>query len=300
MAKAKGTKKAPKKSQEELENDQIMQNAVVPTKEDEESKMTNENKETPKAEEKQVDEQQITKVFSRENVDLTESVNMMFEGTELTNETKAKIQTVFESAFIVKLNEELEKVESEAREAIEVRVGLAEAALEQKADEYMDYVIKEWTNENKLAIETGIRQERMEGFFKKFLGLCEEFNIDVPKEKLDELDAAKKVIESKDAEINALNTKLMESDKATLLLKKDKAIEKLCEGLTMTQTDKLKKLVAEVDAKSLEMFEEKAKILRDSIFTEEKPVDNKGAKVVTKPSTQAPGMTKLLNGLKNQ
>jgi DNA integrity scanning protein DisA with diadenylate cyclase activity len=87
-----------------------------------------------------------------------------FNGSELTEDHKEKIQLVFEAAVVAKVNEEIAKfavaVESDA-EATNIQIV---EELTEKVDSYLDYVVQEWVEENALAIEKGVRADMVEDF----------------------------------------------------------------------------------------------------------------------------------------
>ena len=56
-----------------------------------------------------------------------------------------------------------------------------------KVDEYLDYVTESWMEENKLAVESGLRTEIAEGFIESLKTVFEEHYIDIPEEKFDVL-----------------------------------------------------------------------------------------------------------------
>ena len=58
----------------------------------------------------------------------------------------------------------------------------------EKVDLYLDYVVKEWMQENELAIDRGLKGEIAEDFITGLKALFEEHYIDVPDEKYDILE----------------------------------------------------------------------------------------------------------------
>ena len=98
------------------------------------------------------------------NAAIEEDVNALLAGEELSEEFKEKAKTIFEASINAKitdienqLNEEYDKKLNE--EVAEIKVGLTE-----RADAYLEYVADEWLQENKLAVESGIKAEMTESF----------------------------------------------------------------------------------------------------------------------------------------
>ena len=57
-----------------------------------------------------------------------------------------------------------------------------------KVDEYLNYVIENWMEENKLVVETGMRLQIAESFIDDLKGLFENHFIQVPDTKVNLLD----------------------------------------------------------------------------------------------------------------
>ena len=77
----------------------------------------------------------------------------------------------------------MEKTQDFAEETEKFKTELTE-----KVDGYLDYVVKEWMQENELAIESGLKGEIAEDFITGLKALFEEHYIDVPDEKYDILE----------------------------------------------------------------------------------------------------------------
>jgi hypothetical protein len=236
-------------------------------------------------------------------VDLSEAVEMAFGGEEgLSEEVKTKVQTVLEAAVKVKVKEELAKINEEAQDAFQVRMSEMEAEVDTKIDTYLqEHVIPKWMEENKVALETGIKNKIAENFIADLKELLESYNINITQDEADALDEAAEVISGLKTELNETVDALAEAKAEIVALKKARVVEGLAEGLTVTQVEKFNKLVEEITASDLEVFENKAKILRDSLFEK---VDNKDAtKVVTEKvvdTSSDPVMARILQHVKKQ
>ena len=83
---------------------------------------------------------------------------------------------------------------------LEEEVAATKADLVEKVDSYLNYVVENWMEENKVAIHNGLRTEIAEDFITGLKALFEEHYIDVPEEKynvLDDLTAQKEDLEDK-------------------------------------------------------------------------------------------------------
>jgi hypothetical protein len=201
---------------------------------------------------------------------MDENIANMFNGQELSEDFKKKASVIFETVVASRVNAEIAKIEEEDNEAIDLKLAEAEQKTLASIDEYMENIVAEWAEENKIALETGIRQEIAEGFITDLKALFEKHNIAIPAEKVDMLEASDAENEVLREENKALVTKLQEQEAKIFEMEKTKVLESLSEGLAVTQTEKLNNLIKEVDAKSIETFTEKATILRDNMFAKTK------------------------------
>jgi hypothetical protein len=231
--------------------------------------------------------------------EISEDVALLFNGQELSEDFKKRATVIFEAALAARMNVEIEKVEEEAQEALKVKLAEAEEQTLVQINEYMDSIVEVWAEDNKLAIETGVRQEIAENFITDLKALFEKHNIEIPQEKVDMFEASKDEAEKLRTEIATLTVKLVESDEKMFDMEKANIIKELSEGLAVTQVEKLNSLIKEVDAKSIETFKEKALILRDSVFTEVKP-SNKEEKATNKLNESDALMEKVYASMRSK
>jgi hypothetical protein len=204
--------------------------------------------------------------ISVEDIDLSEDITAMFKGADLTEEAQEKIQTVFEAAVVSKVNEIVEKFAIENESDLEVTSAQLTEELTEKVDGYLDYVVQEWVQENKLAIENGVKADMVESFLKGMKDLFEEHYVDIPEEKVD-------VVEELIAKVDELEGKLNEeTDKNVELLGKVKDFEKetvfaeKTGDLSDTQVEKLRGLSEGIEFVSEEDFSKKIDMLKSQYF----------------------------------
>ena len=101
---------------------------------------------------------------SFESVDVSDDVNALLEGTELSEEFAEKATTIFEAAIKAKLSEEYDKiVEHFANEAAE-KIFAAQSELAEEVNGTVNYAVTQWLEENQLAVDRGIKNEITEDF----------------------------------------------------------------------------------------------------------------------------------------
>ena len=207
---------------------------------------------------------------SFESVDVSDDVNALLEGTELSEEFAEKATTIFEAAIKAKLSEEYDKiVEHFANESAE-KIFAAQSELAEDVNGTVNYAVTQWLEENQLAVDRGIKNEITEDFMIGLKSLFEEHYISIPDEKVDVVEGMAESIremeERLDEQVKSnvkLQARLNESARTTILAT-------VSEGLADTQKDKLSKLAEAVDFVSEEDFTKKVTTFKEAYFSEKK------------------------------
>lgn len=199
-------------------------------------------------------------------VDMSEDIEALFSGEELSEEFRAKATAIFEAAVKRKLEEELAVIEEAYAQTLEEQVASIHEELSNNVDDYLNYVVENWMVENEVAIEAGLRTELTEDFISGLHSLFIENYIDIPEDKVS-------VIEEMGAQVEELTDKLNEEIERNVALNKMlsesqqvEAFNQMTEGLTATQADKLKTLAEGITYNSVEEYAEKVSTLKESYF----------------------------------
>jgi len=205
-----------------------------------------------------------------------EDISAMFAGEDLTEEFKESASTLFEAALTARMNLETVRLEEEYAEALSEEVEVVKEEMTTKIDQYLDYVVEQWVEENKLAIETSLRSEIAENFMEGLRNLFAESYINVPDEKID-------VLGELHAQIEELAAKLDESINTTLELQavideatQEATFDEVSEGLAATQVEKLRTLAEGIEFSDADTYARKLNIIKDKYFTEGKKVVSTG------------------------
>ena len=203
-----------------------------------------------------------------EDLDVSDDVNALLEGTELSKEFAEKAKTIFEAAIKAKLNEEYDKLVEHFATELEKQVDAAKAELSEEVDGTVNYAIGQWMETNQVAVDRGIRNEITEDFIAGLKGLFEEHYISIPDEKVD-------VVEGMADSIREMEAKLDEQVKANVKLQsrlnetaRKNIVNEVSDGLADTQKDKLAALAEGVEFTTEEEFSKKVKTIKESYFTE--------------------------------
>ena len=205
---------------------------------------------------------------SYEDLDVSDDVNALLEGTELSKEFAEKAKTIFEAAIKAKLNEEYDKLVEHFANELDKQVDAAKAELSEEVNGTVNYAIGQWVEQNQVAIDRGIRNEITTDFIAGLKGLFEEHYISIPDEKVD-------VVEGMADSIREMETRLDEQVKANVKLQntlnetaKINILNTVSEGLADTQKEKLAALAEGVEFVSTEDFSRKVKTIKESYFKE--------------------------------
>jgi hypothetical protein len=220
------------------------------------------------------------KSVKEDKIDMSVDVDALLEGEDFSDDFKLKATTIFEAAIGAKLASEKLKLEESFESKLEESITEFEETLSDKVDSYLSYVVEEWSKDNEIALEHGIRSEISEGFLDGMRDLFVENFIDIPEEKLS-------IVESQFDEIEELTEKLNEAEKEKMSLfsqvnesRKDRILLSLSEDLAVTETEKFKELAENVDFESSELYEKKLNIIKETYF----PTDKKVGNVEVEPS----------------
>lgn len=210
-----------------------------------------------------------------EGVDMSADVDALLEGESLSEEFKQKATTIFEAAVTSRLQSITEEIENQLTEQFEVAVDQIKEDLANKVDDYLNYMVKEWMEENELAIDNGLRAEISEDFIKGLHNLFSEHYIDVPEEKVDVVEELAARVEELEETLNEQINRGIQLNKELNEQKKLEAIHTACEGLTQTQVEKLKTLAENVEFTTEDEFVTKVETLKESYFRSDVRVANK-------------------------
>jgi hypothetical protein len=208
---------------------------------------------------------------------MKEDIDALLSGENLSEEFVTKASTIFEAAVIARAEEVIAESEQELMEQFEVAVEQIKEDLASKVDDYLNYMVEEWVQENQLAIESGLRAEIAEDFMSGLRNLFIEHYIDVPEEKVDVAEELVAKVEELESALNEQINKSIELTKELNEQKKIEAIYTACEGLTQTQVEKLKALAEGVEFTTENEFVSKLDVLKESYFKSDVKVANASA-----------------------
>lgn len=211
------------------------------------------------------------KAMKAENVeidgDFSDDLNALVESeATLSEDFKAKTAVIFEAAVKSKIAEEINRLEAEYAQQLDEEVQATKTDLVEKVDSYLNYVVEQWMEDNKLAIQSGLRSEIAEGFMDKLKDLFTESYVEVPESKIDLVDELATANDELTERFNAETAKAIELAEELESYKRDAVIREASRDLAETQVEKLKSLAESIEFGSVEEFTSKVATLKESYF----------------------------------
>lgn len=199
--------------------------------------------------------------------DFDEDLNALVESeATLSDGFRSKAEVIFEAAVKSKVAEHVNRLDEQYKEELQEETQRIHSEVVDKVDGYLNYVVEKWMEENKIAMESGLRSEISESFIKALHGVFNEHYIDVPDAKVDLVDELAKKNDDLEDQLNTAvedNIKLKESNAE---LNKDAIIRESAADLSEAQTEKLKSLAEKITYDSSDDYRQKIDTLKESYF----------------------------------
>ena len=250
------------KAVEKMMYDEMYEAKEEEDMEDGESEMSKANEKKKKTNEKKHDSM-------KEDIDaLVDSEATLSEGF------KEKAEVIFEAALNAKVGERIEELEESYQQELTEETDRIQSEMVEKVDGYLNYVVENWMEDNKLAIENGLRAEIAESFMGALKGVFQEHYVEVPESKTDIVDELAGKVDRLEEELNESVTRAMAEKKKVQELTREKIVNEAADDLTLTQADKLRGLTEGIDFEDADTFEKKVDTIKESYFGE---TDNSSA-----------------------
>lgn len=209
---------------------------------------------------------EITEVDSDLEKNIDVEIASIFSGDDLTEEFKSKAKVIFEAAILAKVAEKEATLQEEFETKLEESKKEFNESMVTKIDEYLDYVVAEWVEDNKLAIDKGLKAELVEDFMLGLKNLFAEHYVDIPEDKVDVVEEFATRLETMEEELNkaitdntALRSEINEFKKAIVA-------SEVSEGLSEVQQAKLQALSDNIEFVTEEDYKDKLILVKRKYF----------------------------------
>ena len=238
-------------------------------------------------------------------VDWSSDLNALVNSeATLSEEFKGKAQTIFEAAINSKVAAEIDRLEEKFNEELEAEVSTTKEELVNKVDSYLNYVVENWMEENKVAVQSGLRTEIAEKFMNNLKDLFTESYIEVPESKVDLVDDLAEEVKELEDTLNDQTAKTIAMTEELEGYQREAVIREASNDLAETQIEKLKTLTDSIDFDSKEDFAEKVNTVKESYFKKKavkSELDNIEEDTAEDNTVETSGsMSQYLTALKSQ
>jgi hypothetical protein len=206
-------------------------------------------------------------IIAEEEVSFKEDIDALFaDDSTISEEFKSKATTIFEARVHDRVSQIQEQMETEYASMLEEAVETIKEDLTTKVDDYLNYIVEQWLEQNEIAIESSLRAELTEEFIAGLRNLFAEHYIDVPTEKVDLVDELAGKVEELEGKLSEEIERAVEYKKALVEARKVEIARDVCGGLTETQVEKIKSLAESVEFSTEEEYKEKLETIRENYF----------------------------------
>jgi hypothetical protein len=217
----------------------------------------------PEVEEEEEEESEPTEVEESANENFRSALISLL-GENISPDAVSQLEGIFEAAVNQKVDYKVQSLVTKLDEGVQEYLNNVTTTLVEKVDDYLDYVVEEWMQDNQLSVEQGIKTQIAENFINGLKNLFENHYIDVPNEKynaLDELYAQNRELEeSLNQTINEnmqIKKNLMINECATVFVAETR-------DLADTQIEKLQSLMENVSFENVNEYRNKLMAIKDN------------------------------------
>ena len=259
-------------------------------------KSSKDKKKMMKKEESESEEEVVAEESEEDEiaVDVSQDVEALLNGEELSEEFKQKATTIFETVVVSRVKSEVAKFKKELEESNAKSIDEAKESLVEKVDGYLSYVVEQWISENEIALESGMKSEILDGFINGMKNLFAEHYVDVPEERFDLLGDAQEKVEELEKKLNEQLEANVELNKSVKEMEKAEVLSKASDGMAETDKEKFAGLTEDLSYEDKASFEKKVDTIRQSYFAS-KPSKKNVETVVTDEPVQLEEETKKVS-----
>ena len=171
-----------------------------------------------------------------------------------------------QAAVTSKVAELKEELESQYSQNLKTSVDTVKGDLTEAVDKYLSYCAEEWTKENELAIERGLRSEMTEGFIDGLKTLFTEHYVEVPEDKYNVIDELANRLDEMEQKLDGEVSRNMDITEELDTLKRSNVVREAGNDLSESQKEKLESLSNGIDFKDVEDFQEKVVEIKEAYF----------------------------------
>ena len=212
------------------------------------------------------DDGEDKKEVKEKKAKMKEDIDAIFSGEELSEEFKTNAKAIFEAAVASRVTEIETDLQEQFDTKLNEQVDEIVSGIVDKVDEYLEYVVTEWTEEHKVGIEKNLKAEVTEDFMVGLKNLFVENYIDIPEDKVDLVDEMTKKLQDAETDLDKKITENADLVAELNAYKKEQAVHTVTEGLSEIQIAKLKSLAENIEFISEQDYKNKLTLTKKKYF----------------------------------
>lgn len=194
-----------------------------------------------------------------------EDITSLFEGQDISEDFVIRAKSIMESAIDARLTLEAAHLQEQYEELVEQAYEEISETMSDKIDQYLNYVISEWMEENRLALDHGVKTEITESFIEGMKNLFAEHYVDIPEEQVDAVEELSSRIEELEARLNDAIEYNMELESGIEDSERDHVLGTAISDLSDDEAEKLLSLSENLEYRDVESFATSVAILKEQI-----------------------------------
>lgn len=228
-------------------------------------------------------------------VDVSEDVEALLNGEELSEAFQDKAKTIFETVVVGRVKTEVARIKEELEAETETKVEAIKEGLVDKVDGYLNYVVEQWIEQNEIALESGMKSEILEGFVSGLKNLFQEHYIEVPEEKFDVLGDLQDQVKDSEEKLDEQVAKNVELAKELNEMKRKATIVESASGMTDVDREKFMGLIEELSFEDEASFSKKLSTIRENYFAKKATKTEVASHVTDTPVEDLTESTKYID-----
>ena len=226
------------------------------------------------------EEVEETKGKVKESYDFEADLDALVSSDDSLSEGfQEKAATIFEAAVKTKVSAEIDRLEEEYTKNLEEETAGIRNELVEKVDGYLNYVVENWMEENRVAVENGLRTEIAESFMDALKGVFTEHYIAVPESKVDMVDDLAEQVQELEGQLTKATEDNIRLSESVSDFRRAEILAEASKDLAVTEAEKLKTLAEDVDFEDADTFARKVATLKESYFAKPVTEDVEAAEV---------------------
>lgn len=212
---------------------------------------------------------------------------------------REKAATIFEAALNSKVAAKVNELEESYAERLSEETESFKSELVEKVDSYLNYVVESWMEDNKLAVEAGLRTEIAEGFMTALKDVFVENYIEVPESKVDLVDQLSEQVQELEEKLNKTIKDNIELSEGLASAKRAAIVEAATKELTVAQAEKLASLAESIEFDGEASFAKKIATIKESYFPTDKVMVSESAEEEEQSDDDAISTSPLMSAYVN-